>query len=143
MTAVRKGFLLAGVWSLLGALFATQAFIGSHYAVRPLSWGEAFGVAFIAWYMRGVFALPTFWIARRFPCGRHSAGRALAVHLPASALMAAVEQAVFAAVVTRIPAMHAVTPSPVEFQINLVVYWIVVGTAQAIGYYTRVHETQM
>src|SRR4051794_37319590 len=137
MTSVRKGFLLAGVWSLLGALFATQAFIGSHYTVRPLNWGEAFGVAFIAWYIRGVFALPTVWLARRFPFTRPLVARALAVHVPASALMAGIEQAVFVTVLTRIPAMRGVTPSPVEFQINLVVYWIVLGAAHALGYYTR------
>src|SRR3954470_9578297 len=118
MTSVRKGFLLAGVWSLLGALFATQAFIGSHYAVHPLNWGEAFGVAFAAWYVRGIFAIPTVWLARRFPFTRASAARVLAVHVPASALMAVIEQAIFAAAVTRIAATRGVTPSPVELQIN-------------------------
>lgn len=143
MTSVRKGILLAGVWSLLGTLFATQAFIGSHYAVHPLNWTEAFGVAFVAWYVRGIFAIPTFWLARRFPFTRTSAVRAAAIHIPASALMAVVEQTVFAAVVTRIATTRGVTPSPVELQINFVVYWIVVGTAHALSYYTKVHETQM
>ena len=143
MTSVRKGFLLVGLWSLLGALFATQAFVGSHYTVRPLNWGQAFGVAFVAWYVRGAFAIPAVWLARRFPFTRKSAATALAVHLPASLLLAAIEQSVFAAAVTRISVMRGVTPSPVEFQINLVVYWIVVGAAHAAGYYAKVHETQM
>jgi LytS/YehU family sensor histidine kinase len=30
-----------------------------------------------------------------------------------------------------------------EIQINLLVYWLVVGTAHAVGYYTRGHETQV
>src|SRR5436190_12456887 len=130
MTSVRKGFLLAGVWSLLGALFATQAFIGSRYAVRPLDWTEAFGVAFIAWYVRGAFAIPTFWLARRVPFTRVSAVKALAVHVPASVVFAGIEQLTFAAIVTHVVAMRSVTPSPVEFQISFVVYWIVVGAAQ-------------
>src|SRR6185436_1948583 len=138
MSAVRKGLLLAGLWSLLGALFATQAFIGSHYASHPLSWGESFGVAMIAWYVRGAFAIPSFWLATRVPFTRSSVWRAIAVHVPTSVVVATLEMFVYTAVLRSAPMTRDVVPSPAEFQINLVVYSIVVGAAQAVRYYWRV-----
>jgi two-component system LytT family sensor kinase len=143
MSTARKVLLLAGLWSLLGALFATQAFIGSHYSTIPLSWAESFGVAFIAWYVRGLLALPAFWLATRVQFARGRVLRALVVHVPASVVYAFAGQMIFTALVRGIAMTARVMPSPAEAQISLVVYWIVVGAAHAVRYYTRVHETEI
>ncbi len=143
MTAVRKGLLLAGLWSLLGALFATQAFIGSHYASHPLNWKESFGVALIAWYVRGAFAIPVFWLATRVPFTRSTVWRAVIVHTVTCVAVALLEMLAYTALLRGAPLTRGVVPSPAEAQINLVVYWIVVGTAQAVRYYRRVHEAEL
>src|ERR1043165_8758053 len=125
MSAVRKGLLLAGLWSLLGALFATQAFIGSHYASHPLSWKESFGVALIAGYVRGAFAIPVFWLGTRVPFTRSAVWRAILVHTVACVVVAFVEMLAYTALLRAAPFTRGVVPSPAEAQINLVVYWIV------------------
>src|SRR6185312_13579930 len=103
MSAVRKGLLLVGLWSLLGALFATQAFIGSHYASHPLSWKESFGVALIAWYVRGVFAIPVFWLATRVPFTRSTAWRAIIVHTVTCVVVAFLEMFAYTALLRAAP----------------------------------------
>src|SRR3954471_21244927 len=103
MSAVRKGLLLAGLWSLLGALFATQAFIGSHYASHPLSWKESFCVALIAWYVRGAFAVPVFWLGTRLPFARPAVWRAILVHAVACIVVAVLEMFAYTALLRAAP----------------------------------------
>jgi signal transduction histidine kinase len=143
MTAARKVLLLAAVWSVLGALFATQAFISSHYATKPLSWSQSFNVALTAWYVRGVLAAGAYWLATRVPFTRSGVVRASVVHIPASIIYAVAAQTLFTEIIKRLPATASVLPSPAEAQISLVVYWIVLGTAHAIRYYARGRDAEL
>lgn len=143
MTTARKVFLLAAVWSLLGVLFATQTFLASQYVTGRLTWSQSFGMALAAWYVRGLMALPAYWLAVRFPFARGRVGRALLVHIPATLIFAFGAQALFVEIVRRLPATSGVMPAPTEVHVTFVVYWIVVGAAHALRYYRRMHENEV
>jgi two-component system, LytTR family, sensor kinase len=128
---------IAGIWLVVAALFATQNFIGSHYASRPLTWEHAFGTAFVAWTLRAIGGVVAYWLATRVPFRQGQLVRALVVHAPASGVLAVVEQAVYSALLTSVPWFAGVMPSPVETHMNIVVYWAVVGIAHGARYYAE------
>src|SRR5262249_5986759 len=78
-----------GACALLGGFFGTQAFlIASQLQNRPVTWGQALSWGLATWLLWGVLAAPIAALARRFAFGRRSWPVALAVHVPASALIA-------------------------------------------------------
>src|SRR4051812_20761079 len=108
MPTARKVLLLAAVWSLLGVLFATQAFLASQYAMGRLTWSQSFAISLTSWYVRALLALPAYWLAMRFPFVRGRIGRALAVHIPATLIFSFAAQALFVEIVRRLPATQGV-----------------------------------
>jgi two-component system LytT family sensor kinase len=134
---LRFSLLAISAWTLLSFLFATQAFISSHYVLRPLTWGQALAVACVAWYLRGAFAVLVYWLARKVPFRSGRVVRAFAVHIATSLVIAFVEQIAFTAIITNVPWFSGIVPSPAEAQMNLLVYWGVVGVAHGVAYYTN------
>jgi two-component system LytT family sensor kinase len=128
--------IIAAIWAVVAVLFATQSFIGSHYVVRPLSWGHAFAVAFLVWSLRAVGAIPAYLLAARFPFRSTTIVKAAAVHVPASIAIAVAEQMVYSFVLTHTTWFGGAVPSPVEVQMNVAVYWVVVGVAHGVRYYS-------
>jgi sensor histidine kinase YesM len=128
---------------LLAGLFATQAFLGSRYATRPLTWVQAFAVAFLVWCVRGAFAIPAFWLGQRVPFVQGRVLRAIVVHAPASVVAAMTEQFIITTISVKSGWFDGVRVSPVEVHMNLLVYWIVVGMAQATRVYAQSHQSTL
>jgi two-component system, LytTR family, sensor kinase len=104
---------------------------------------QAFNVALTAWYIRGVLAVPAFWLASRMPFASNRLARPIVVHLVASIVYAVAVQAAFTEILRRLPSTRQVLPSPAEAQVSLVVYWIVLGVAHAVRYYSQVRDGEV
>jgi LytS/YehU family sensor histidine kinase len=59
-----------------------------------------------------------------------------------SILFAVLHQGVFATLVIKLPVFRGAMPSPVEIQMSLVVYWIVVAVAHGVRYYVGAARLQ-
>ena len=161
---------MVGLWTLIGLFFATQTYIGSAYGGRGMSWAQALTVALTAWYVRGAFAPIAFWLGRRFPlvgaparrlvpaeppaeasnaaeprreAERLPRWRHLALHIPASLLLAAPQQFVFESILMHASWVPRRALSPVELHMSVLTYWVVVGIAHALDYYHRYRDREL
>ena len=73
-------------WTLIGLSFASQFYLASYKAGRPVTWGQAVGWSLGDWYVWAVMSLPIVQLARRFRFDDMKWGRNVAVHLAASAI---------------------------------------------------------
>jgi two-component system LytT family sensor kinase len=121
-----------GVYTIVALLFAGQVWLDYAYARVPVSGGRAALVSAIDWYLWAAFTPVVLWLGRRFPLRRGAVGRALAIHLPACIVLAAIKipaQEALAAVVA------GVVRSPASFlkvYVTISVYWIILGVGFAL-----------
>jgi signal transduction histidine kinase len=130
-------------WTVVGVFFASQTFIGSSYAQRPLSWTQAFSVALTAWYVRAALSPAVGVIARRFPIVREGFARRVLVHLVAGfawAFLATV--AIWWACTTLVGLPQRALP-PVELHTSLLTYAVLVGLTQGADYYSRYGDREL
>jgi hypothetical protein len=73
-------------WTLIGLSFASQFYLASYKAGRPVTWGQAVGWSLGDWYVWMVMSLPIVQLARRFRFDDAKWGRNVAIHLAASAI---------------------------------------------------------
>src|SRR5262245_40804647 len=76
------------LWTLLAFFTASRRIIASVSSGRPIAWHEELLSHLGAWYVWALLSLVIMRLARRFPFERQTWRRALAVHLPASAIVA-------------------------------------------------------
>jgi signal transduction histidine kinase len=143
MSRARVTTIVWAAWVLLALLFATQAFIGSHYASHPLSWGQALSLAALAWGIRGIVAFGVFRLAHIAPFRRGDLLKAFAVHIPTSVVVAIVEQGVISNLAPHVPGLASAPVSPVEAHMSLFVYWLIVGAAHAQRFYLQSERNQI
>jgi signal transduction histidine kinase len=137
------GLAYVGAWTLLGALFATQTYIGAWYSEHPLSWPQAFVVALTAWYVRALFAPAVLWLAHRFSFSRRSWIKSVIVHAAGSLVFALVELIVYDMVLLRVHSLPRRVLSPVELHMNWLTYWVLVGLAHLAAYYRRYRDREL
>lgn len=128
------------VWTLVGGLLATQAWVS--YAMRgePIAWGRALAV-WLAWAWLWALLTPlALRLVERLPLQRPRLARAIGLHLLAGAAVATLDIALFALLAPHVGALHTgpdwgTTFSRLlgtNFLLNLPVYGLVVGVAQAL-----------
>jgi two-component system, LytTR family, sensor kinase len=140
---VTRWLLGLAAWTLVGVFFASQTYIGSAYALRPLTWPQAFAVALTAWYARAALSPVVWWLARRFPIRRRQlAGRA-ALHLAAGAAWSAVAALLIERLSTALLAVPRRALSPVEIHTSLLTYAALLGLAHAEDYYRRYRDREL
>ncbi|HVE56489.1 MAG TPA: histidine kinase [Pyrinomonadaceae bacterium] len=130
--------ILAGFlgWTLFGVFFALQSYVNAAYVGQPLF----FPGALISWLICGYdWALLTpavIYLAQKFPLARGSLQRNVPLHLFASVVAAFLHLSIFIAVQQtffRNPQNHDSfwqafqRLSVVEFHVDLLTYWILVG----------------
>jgi sensor histidine kinase YesM len=62
---LRALLLLAGVWTLLAALFALQLRLDAMYAGHPIGWAQALTLSLAGWYGWALLSPLVVWITRR------------------------------------------------------------------------------
>ncbi len=139
-------------WTLIGLSFASQFYLASYKAGRPVTWGQAVGWSLGDWYVWAVMSLPIVQLARRFRFDDMKWGRNVAVHLAASAicslgymaLRAGVGQAQSRWGGTPVTFAEAFNPLLVKtFHFNLLIYWVIVSVSHAFDYYRQMQEREL
>ena len=126
---VRWGLWL-GIWSVIAVAFAGQVYFAYARAGRPDALQQAlFGLA--SWYVWALLSLPIAWLARRYPFEELGWGFSLALHLPASVLVAIVVTLLH----SFISDFHEFgTQDPVT---QVFTYLVISGATQAFDYYEK------
>jgi signal transduction histidine kinase len=139
------------LWTLVGLCFASQFYISSLNAGRPISWGHAIGWSLADWYVWGVLAIPVFWLARRYHIEGPSFWARIAIHGCACAIASMVYAFVRALIGQW---QTGLAGSPITFAdafstllvktffLNVIVYWVLVCIAHALDYYAQFRERE-
>lgn len=137
------------VWTLIGLSFASQFYLASAKAGRPVSWGQAVSWSLGDWYVWALLSLPIVQLARRFRFDAPAWGRNLAVHLAASlgfSLVYVLLRALLGQLQSRLAGLpvsfgQAFDPLVVKtFHFNLLIYWVIVSVSHAFSYYRQSQE---
>lgn len=130
-------------WTIVGVFFASQTYIGSSYAQRPLTWAQAVTVALTAWYVRAALSPIVRAITRRFPVSRGQLARRVLLHVSAGLVWSALATLVIQWVLTALVGVPRRALSPVEFHTSLLTYAVLVGLTQGIDYYQRYRDQEI
>ena len=139
-------------WTLIGLSFASQFYLASYKAGRPVTWGQAVGWSLGDWYVWAVMSLPIVQLARRFRFDDLKWGRNVAIHLAGSAICSLGYMALRAGVGQAqsrwggTPVSFAETFNPLlvkTFHLNLLIYWVIVSVHHAFGYYRQMQEREL
>lgn len=136
-------------WTVIGLSFASQFYLSSAKAGRPVSWAQAVSWALGDWYVWALLSLPIVQLARRFRFDAPVWMRNVAIHLAASvvcSLVYVVLRALLGQLQSRladVPVTFAEAFDPLvvkTFQFNLLIYWVVVSVSHAFSYYRQFQE---
>jgi signal transduction histidine kinase len=137
---------ILGLWTVLALFTGSRRIIVYASSGRPIDWVAEILSHLGAWYTWALLSLVIMRLARRFPFERRRWLRALAVHLPASALIA------FAHIlIDYLPdrAFHAPASEAfgsyvlAYYQFNILTYWVILGVGSAFEYYRRFREREL
>jgi signal transduction histidine kinase len=135
-----------GLWTLLALFTASRRIIAFASSGRAISWHEEVLSHLGAWYVWALLSLVIMHLARRFPLERRTWRRALAVHLPASAIVAFAH-----IVIDYMPDRLLHVPGTETFrayvlayyQFNILTYWVILGIGSAFDYHRRYREREL
>lgn len=143
--------IIFGGWTLFACLFSLQAIIYSAYFAKTVEHWKILLNWFSCAYIWALLTPAVIRLARRFPLEKGFVGRNLAIHLSASLLICVFQLAIYVFVRNLLPLGFAesmgfwrafqnllITTS----HENLLLYWAVVGLAQAAEYYRRFRERE-
>ena len=155
-SGTRKKLLIAflgfAFWTLIGISFASQFYVSSLKAGRPISWLQAVAWSLGDWYVWALLSIPVVWLARRFRIEGSGWKTSVAVHIAAS-VIASVGYVVLRALIGQWQTYlsgNAVTFAEVfrpllmkSFLLNLLIYWVIVSVTHAVGYYRQYREREV
>jgi len=140
------------VWVFAAAFFASQTWLGAQYAGRGLPFTRALGYAGTDVGLWAVLALPVIVLARRFPIGRGTLGRALLVHVPCAFFLAVLQSAlawlIFSAAGAYVTATMPVRQAFGRIELamlhpNLLYYATIVGVVHLRAYHARWRDREL
>jgi len=97
---------IAGVWTVLALLAASQAGLARAYDGERVEWSRLVVVTLADWYTCAVFTPVFLWLVRRWPLQRRALGLTLARYAGVTAAMVVLKFALY------VPIRHALAPSP-------------------------------
>src|SRR6266508_1295324 len=139
-------------WTLIGLSFASQFYLSSYKAGRPVTWGQAVSWSLGDWYVWAIVSLPIILLARRFRFDAANWVRNVAIHLAASAGCSLVYMLLRAwggqaqSPMAGKPVSFAETFAPLlvkTFHFNVLIYWVIVSVSHAFDYYRQVQEREL
>jgi two-component system, LytTR family, sensor kinase len=141
--------LAIGFWTVIGLSFASQYYLSSLKAGRPVSWSHAVSWSLGDWYVWGLLSVPIIQLARRFRFDDVQWIRSVAIHLVASGLfsllymvlrawLGQVQSWIGGTTVTFGDAFNPLVVKSVHF--NLLTYWVIVSVSHAFAYYRQAQE---
>ena len=139
-------------WTLIGLSFASQFYLSSYKAARPVTWGQAVNWSLGDWYVWAAVSLPIVQLARRFRFDDVKWLRNVGIHLAASAVFSLGYMTLRAwvgqlqSLAVGKPASFAETFNPLlvkTFHFNLLIYWVIVSVSHTFDYYRQVQEREL
>lgn len=134
------------LWTLVGLAFAGQLYLTQTKLGSPVPWTFAVTRSLADWYVFAVLSLPAITFARRFPLGSAPLRLLALVHLVASLVFSLVWMLLRAGVAVWLEGQpfaetlrHALVAT---LFFNLLVYWVVVAVAHAVGFYRSLRERE-
>src|SRR5215831_7885917 len=137
-------------WALFALFFMSEDVSRSLYQGRPVEW-RGYLIVWITTASAWALLTPVVWhLAGRFPIERQRWWRSLLFHLVAGVIFALAEEAIFAAITPRLglpwfkPTFAATFRAvlPIDFHLNLIMYWLIVGARHTFIYYRRYRERE-
>jgi signal transduction histidine kinase len=147
----RKIVLVIAGWTLFAFVCATQAYLNSVNAGRPLPYSRVISVWLVCAYLWAILTPLVFLFAKRFPIANEGAARSVALHILFGSFVAALQLAVYVFVHRLLLADTSRAFAPwrqfrelalTGFHINLLLYLMLVGFYEAFDYYRRYRERE-
>lgn len=144
MRARKAWLIVAGVWTILGVLAASQHIAFRSYAGWKYDAGQVFGRTMLSWYTCGIFTPVIFLFARRFRLDSSRWPLTLPIHLVGCAVFVLAKLALYLPIVSAL----GLYGEPVNFVQAIygdvfpltIAYASVVGASYAVDYYKRYQE---
>jgi two-component system LytT family sensor kinase len=139
-----------GGWTLFALFFISEDAGRLLYQGRTVEW-HAYLVVWLTTAYAWAFLTPfVWWLAGRFPIARRTWWRSAGMHLVLSFCFALIEEVLFAWITPLFglpwfPRNFAATfraVVPIDFHLNVIIYWLIVGAQHSVGYYRRFLERE-
>jgi two-component system LytT family sensor kinase len=137
-------------WTLFAFFFISEDAGRLLYQGRAVQW-HGYLVVWLTTAYAWAFLTPfVWWAARRVPIRRSHWWRSGGLHLTLSLFFALIEELLFAFItpvfgLPWFPRNFAATfraVLPIDFHLNVVIYWLIVGIHHSVGYYRRSLERE-
>jgi two-component system, LytTR family, sensor kinase len=147
-----KWALIFACWTAFALFFASQTYLLQTRFGRPIDGKKVLAIWLLCGYCWCAVTPFVLWLARRFSLERGRLLRSIPIHLIASAFFAVLSLAIFT-LVRR--ALWGIDGGPAsyreelhnlvigEFHTELLVYWAIIGIANAIDYYRRYRDREL
>ena len=147
-----KWIAIFGCWTVIGLIFASQAYVSNNAWGYPVTWVQALTWSFTEWYTWAALSPFILWLANRFYIDPQSWRRNALIHLGASILFSGASILIQAMVEQWTTWAHT---KPTTFSgslfyyatkkwhMGILVYWMIVGISHAFGYYRRYREREL
>jgi two-component system LytT family sensor kinase len=139
-----------GGWTLFALFFISEDAGRQLYQGQKVEWHGYLVVWLTTAFAWAVLAPFVWWIARRMPIDRWNWRRRGPLHLGLSLCFALVEEVMFAGITPLfglpwfprgfVATFRAVVP--IDFHLNVIIYWLIVGVQHSIGYYRKFLERE-
>jgi signal transduction histidine kinase len=139
-------------WTLLGLFFATREIVRRAYRDEPLMWQNLLTTWLVGACIWAMVALLVLYFAQRWPLERATLGRRIAIHLPLSVGIAAIQLAFEAAAYLRLGILpRSVSGSfwdawgvilSLGLHGNIVTYWVILGIATGWRHYRSLRDQE-
>lgn len=141
------------IWTAAGLFFASESSLWGRYIFKsPVTWDQALKTNLSFYYIWACIAPLVLWLGKRFRFERGSRFLSLVIHVPTSALLAAV-QLLIAEIVVQwfstepLQLYEAFTAIErtfvVYFHVNLLTYWAILGIGYGREYYRKFREREV
>lgn len=148
-----KWIAVWAVWTLFGFFFASQLALQNQLSRNPVSFWRILSWQMVSGYVWFALSPLILFLAQKFPFEAGRWKKSLAVHLPASLIIALFQQAIDTFVLTRLgyPPNRQFTGFFEAYQffvfinlhLSILIYWGVVGIKSAYSYYQKYREREL
>jgi len=139
-----------GGWTLFALFFISEDAGRLLYEGRAVHWHAYLVVWLTTAYAWALLAPAVWWLAGRFPIEQRNWMRIVGLHFASSFVFALIEEALFASItpvfgLPWFPRNFAATfraVLPIDFHLDVIVYWLIVGVQHSVSYYRKFLERE-
>ena len=130
LAAVRRWLIAAGCFTAAALLFTAQVRGDYWYTGRQLTWPTVLAISLIDWELWTLLSPVVLLLAGRLPLSAPRRVMALAVHIPASIMMAAGKLVAEAAIVRSLVNPGRLPNAVGKLYLTILIYWAIVAAVR-------------